>query len=410
MSIRFAGVVACLAASACTLGAPNPDVLAERYVRLTLQMAQHDPSLVEDWRGQDSWRPGARVPVARLMEEITDLQRQLDIAASDISSSEEYARVHYLIAQVRGLRFAADRQLGRTTSIDEQLREEFQVEVPPLDQPAIARIHDALNAVVPGGGPLADRVTAVRLETMVPRDRRSAVISAALDACRSATAPVLPLPHEDRVHVEFRRGLAWDAFHRYTGNGASRLEINDDGELDVARALRLACHEGYPGHHIQQLLIDRVYGDRMWPELLLTPGFGRHLLILEGAAEVGADLALTAQAREHLYREHLLPAAGLGSERLAVLANVEALVRDLTPVVTDVARHYLDGSITEERAVERLRDEALVANPRGTLAFIEQRRARALVYGEGRRIVYAMLKTPDLAGLHAAFKAAAALQ
>ena len=245
---------------------------------------------------------------------------------------------------------------------------------------------------------------------MVPRDRRSAVISAALDACRSATAAVLPLPHEDRVRVEFRSGLAWDAFHRYTGNGASQLEINDDGELDVARALRLACHEGYPGHHIQQLVIDRVYGDRMWPELLLTPGFGPHLLFLEGAAEAGADLAFTSDARERLYRDQLLPAAGAPIGHAHALAHVEPLLQDLLPVVTDVARHYLDGSITQERAIERLRDEALVANPQGTLAFIEQRRARALVYGEGRRIVYAMLKTPDLAGLHAAFKTAAAVQ
>jgi hypothetical protein len=43
-----------------------------------------------------------------------------------------------------------------------------------------------------------------------------------------------------------------------------------------------------------------------------------------------------------------------------------------------------------------------VANPSATLAFIERHRGRALVYGEGRRVVYAMLPTRDLPCLCAA--------
>ena len=79
-------------------------------------------------------------------------------------------------------------------------------------------------------------------------------------------------------------------------------------------------------------------------------------------------------------------------------------------MVTDVARQYLDGTLARDRAVARLANEALLTNPEGTLAFIERRRARALVYGEGRRIVYGLMKSRDLAGLHAAFKQVAAVQ
>ena len=409
--MRFAAVASiCLAVSTCNLGESGVDALAERYVRAALAMAQHDPSLVEDWRGEASWRPGPRVPVAQLLADITDLQRQLDAAAADVTSNEAHARVHYLLAQARGLRFAADRQLGRHTSIDDQLREEFTIDPPLFDAAAMARIREDLSALLPGDQPLADRIDALRRDTMVPRDRRAAVVDAALEACRSATATALPLPHEDQVQVYFRAGIPWDAFIRYAGNAASELQINDDGDLDVARALRMACHEAYPGHHIQQLLIDRVYGKRYWPELLLTPGFGRHLLLIEGAAEAGADLALSAADREQLYRERLLPAAGSGGDHAALLARVEPLIHELVPVVTDVARKYLDGAVSQELALQRLRDEALLANPRGTLAFIEQRRARALVYGEGRRVVYSMLQTRDLAGLYAAFRRVAAIE
>ena len=112
-------------------------------------------------------------------------------------------------------------------------------------------------------------------------------------------------------------------------------------------------------------------------------------MLLEGAAEVGADLALTASQRERFYRDQLFPAAGLKPDRVDTLVQRRRPpASDLLPVVTDVARQYLDGSLTQERAIERLANDALVANPQGTLAFIERRRARALVYGEGRRVVY----------------------
>lgn len=411
MSIRFAlCLTALLPAISCTARPATFDAIAEGYVRTSLKLAQHDPSLVEDWRGPEVWRPGPRQPVAQLLEEINELERQLAIARADISSGQDYARGQYLAAQVKALRFAAERQLGRAASIDDQARDEFSVTFPPLDQAAIARAHDALNRLIPGNQPLAARIDGLRRSTIVPTENRGLVIGRALDACRQATAAVIELPQDERVRGVFRGGMAWDAFAQYTGDRVTDLEINDDVTLDVSRAFRIACHEGYPGHHVQHVLIDRLFQHRHWPELQLVPGFGPHLLLLEGAAEVGADLALAPTERERFYRDRLLPAAGLKIDRVTTLIQAEELLQDLLPVVTDVARRYLDGGLTQERAVERLANDALVANPQGTLAFIERRRARALVYGEGRRVVYELMKTRDLAGLYAAFRGVAALQ
>ena len=119
--------------------------MAELYVRTALRMAQHDPSLVEHWRGPESWRPGARVPVAELLVDDSPSWNAISIARRSTSArQQEYARVHYLRGQVRALRFAADRQLGRATSIDEQARDEFDITFPPLDRSAIARAHEAI--------------------------------------------------------------------------------------------------------------------------------------------------------------------------------------------------------------------------------------------------------------------------
>ena len=408
--MRFAlGLCVLVSLVACSGGQATVDAIAEGYVRTTLALSQHDRTLVEDWRGSESWNPGPRRPVAELLQEVEQLQRQID-AASDISSATEYARVQYLAGQIRGLRFAVDRQLGRAASIDNQAAAEFNVTFPPLDRAAIDRVHEQLRRAVPGNHALDERVAALRRATTVPRERRIVVLSRAVDACRSAAASVVPMPKDESVNIVFRSGIPWDAFARYEGQHRTDIEINDDGELDVSRAVRLACHEAYPGHHVQHVLIDRLYGERRWPELLLNPGFGPHLLLTEGAAEVAADLALPPEVRATLYRERLFPDAGLDIAHVDRLVVVEDLLIQLLPVVTDVARQYLDSSITQQQALDRLRTEALIANPPAALAFIEQRRARALVYGEGRRVVYGAMRSRDLDALFDAFRRAAALQ
>ena len=397
-------------AAACSGTPPSLDQIGEGYVRAALSLAQHDPDLVEAWRGSESLIPGPRIPVADIVADVRRLQRGIDQHANDVGSASDNARIDYLDHQLRALDFAAARLLGRTTSVDEQARDEFGLAFGQPDVEVIKGTLAEIESLLPGIGPLADRVTALRSATTVPGDRKQRVMQLALDACREAVAPVIPLPDDEAVTIRFHKNMPWDAFARYAGEHRTTVEVNDDGPLDVSRALRLACHEGYAGHHAQHLLLDRVFGERRWPELQLAPGFGRHLLFMEGAAEVGTDLALPASRRATVYRERLFPAASLDSQHIETLVRLEELLPALLPVVTEIGRQYLDTRITQERAIERLSSEALISNPQATLAFIERRRARALVYGEGRRVIYSMMATRSLDSLRDLFKRASAVQ
>jgi hypothetical protein len=378
-----------------------------------LRLDQHDSTLVDAWRGPERMEPGPRGPVKNIAADIAVLREDAARAAADISSDEDRARLRYLTLQLDALRYAADRQLGRAASIDEQAREEFAMQFPPLDAAAVQRTLAEIGTLLPGKDTLAARVNGLRRRVRVPREKRRAVVEAALAACKEASAPIFPLP----AHAEFSLGFSqfgahagWDGWANHARDFRTEIWINEEYDLDVSRALRLACHEGYPGHHVQHVLIDQLLETRQWMELRLTPGFGRHLLLAEGAAEVASDLAFPADRRAALYREQLFPAAKLDDADIDVLVRVEDLQRELLPVVTDVARAYLASTISQTRARERLADEALVADAEMVLAFIERQRARALVYGEGRRFTYSLLPSRDLAGLRAVMQSTTALQ
>ena len=395
---------------ACASAPPSLDAIAEGYVRAALQLAQHDPDLVEAFRGGDAMIPGPRVPVARIAVEVRALRTGIERHANDVGSRIEKARIDYLDSQLRALDFAAGRLLGRTTSVDDQARDEFAVAFSQPDLEVVKNTLAEIDRLLPGSDRTIGRVIEFRKRLTVPDDRKQAVMQIALDACREAVAPVIELPKDEGVSIRFHKNMPWDAFARYAGDQRTTIEINDTGPLDISRALRLACHEGYAGHHVQHLLIDRVFQDRQWPELQLVPSFGRHQLFIEGAAEVGTDLALPADRRARLYRDRLFPAAALDPDHIDALVRLEDLLPALLPVVTEVGRQYLGSRITQEQAIERLSNEALISNPRATLAFIERRRARALVYGEGRRVFYSMMPAKNLESLRDLFRSASAVQ
>jgi len=401
--MHLLGVVA-LAGCAPPPAPRSIEEVAEGYVRAALQLAQHDPSLVEAWRGDAAWRPGPRVPVAGIASSVDDLRVTLETIAP--GADEVAARRHYLAGQLRALRFAARRLMGDAATVDEQAREEFGLELRRFEPAQMTTIRAAIDRALPGPGSTLARFEGLKQRTSVPAAVQGTVMARALAACRAATTAVHALPSGERVTVAFPAGLGWDGYAQYEGGGHTSIQVSSDAPLDVARALRLACHEGYPGHHVQHLSSEQVG----WPELKLAPGFGPHLLYAEGAAEAGADLAFSTQERARIYREELLPVAGLPLRDAEALATIDELVAGLHPVVTDVAREYLDRSLPREQALERLRHEALVLNADATLAMIERRRARALVYTEGAAAIYARLGARSLAGLDDLLSRAIALQ
>jgi hypothetical protein len=384
-------------------GAATLDEVSEQYVRSALQLALHDPSLVAGWHGPESWRPAARVPVAEIAASIRGAAASLASAALSGGTDYHSARARYLRGQLRALSHAANRLLGTTTTFDEDAREGLGLAGAIVDDSEISQARAALDRELAGPGPLADRVASFRAGFRVAANRRDVVMRAALDACRTASAAAVEWPLDERVEIAFVPSLGWDAFARRAGPRATRVEINADEPLDLTRALRLACHEAYPGHHVQHLWADELATGSGWTEFLLDAGFGPHLLVAEGAAEAGADVAMPPERRRQVYKEVLAPAAEVPADHVDRLVRVEQLLAAIESAIAVIARDYLDSRINSQTASARLSSEALVASPESMLGFIERRRARVLVYPVGRRLVLEELHLHGLSGLRRLF-------
>jgi hypothetical protein len=381
--------------AACRDGGSSPvppgralDVLAERYVRVALQLAQHQPDLVETYLGPAEWRPGPRVPVAGLLGEVIELDAVLTgFAVLRPTDALERDRARYLAGQVRGLRTAARRLSGETMRFADEARDAFGIEWTPRPSEDIGAAGGELEARLPGKGPLPARYAAFRQQHALASGLVLPVFRAAIAECRTRVAAHVTLPDGESLTVDPLEGGGFEARAIYDGAFRTRVAIDPLGRSDLARIVWLAAHETYPGHHLQHVLAERdMVRGRGWTERTLLPGFGPHVLAGEGAAEAGAALLLDPQTFTDVCAS-LARQARPSNDAVADLAAVQRAVTALDEVVPLVAQAYLDGDIGSEAAAARLRDEALVPDAPQLLGIIERQRTRILAYPVGRRLV-----------------------
>jgi hypothetical protein len=361
--------------------------VAELYVRLSLSLAKHQPSLVDTWLGAAAWGDTAREPVAAIQARIASA-REAMAGMEPAADDTELARRRYLTGQMRALAVAAGRLTGSSASFADEAAEALGVRPAPRDAAAMERLRQELAGLLPGPGTLAERHAAFRRSQAVPADRVERVFADAVAWCRDAARQALPLPAGDQVTLRAADDRGWAAFSRPHDARTSDVWVSRNGGADAAQLLQLAAHEATPGHHAQHVLATASLVEaRGWTERALTPAFGPHRLLAEGAAEAGAELLLPLAVRERLCAERLLPAAGLRPNVAPRLVRIERLVAALDLEVAYLAADYLDTSLGTEAATARLRDEALVLDPPGMLSFVEKQRSRVLAYPVGRRLV-----------------------
>jgi hypothetical protein len=232
---------------------------------------------------------------------------------------------------------------------------------------------------------------------LIPRDRLAAVVSRAIEGCRTATREHVTLPPGERVDVEYVPDLAWSAYTRYQGHATSRIQINAALPLTVDRALDLACHEAYPGHHTIDSLLDARFGGRRI-EFAVRPLFSPQSLLHEAAASLAVEMAFPGPARLAFERDELFPLAGLAPSDAEPYIRVGRLVDQLHGVQARIARQYLDGELDFPRASAALERDALMPSADATLKFLNRFRSYGATYTIGRDALSRFLDAHSTAG------------
>jgi hypothetical protein len=390
--------LALAAAGACGYGSESAadgggvNAIAERYVKLVLAVGEHDADFVDAYYGPPEWRDEAKKakpPLAGLLDRAQALATELSAFPAPAADLERL-RLSYLRRQVDATAARLRMLQGERLSFDAESQALYDAIAPTQQLSAFQEVLDRLEKRFPGKDPLVARYEAFRRAFAIPKEKLDRVFTTAIAACRERTARHLTLPEGESFTVEYVTNKSWSGYNWYQGGFRSLIQVNTDLPVYIDRAVDLACHEGYPGHHVYNVLLEKhLVKDRGWIEFTVYPLFSPQSLIAEGTANYGIDVAFPGEERLKYEQEVLFPAAGLDPARAAEYYEVQALVSRLEYAGNEAARHYLDGHIDAKQAADLLEQYALMPRPRAEqrVRFFDQYRSYVINYNLGKDMV-----------------------
>ncbi len=381
------------------------NTIAEQYVKLVLAVGQHDPDYVDAYHGPEQWLNEVKASKPPLREVLESAHRTLEnVRSLARNGTDELTalRRSYLERQLESLAARVDMLCGKRMTFDEESQALYDAVAPTYPETHFQRIINELNTLLPGAGTIQQRYAAFKDRFVIPKERLDVVFRAAIEECRRRTKLHIPLPADERFVLEYVTNKSWSGYNWYKGKSISLIQINTDLPIYIDRAVDLGAHEGYPGHHVYNALLEQnLLKEKGWMEFSVYALFSPQSLIAEGTANFGIEVVFTPEERLAFEREVLFPLAGLDTSAVELYYEIHARFLKLAYAGNEAARGYLDGNMTKEQAVEWLMRYALFSRERALqrLAFFDTYRSYVINYNLGqdrvRRYVEARGGTPD---------------
>lgn len=372
--------------------------IAGDYVRLVLRTGQLDNNFVDAYYGPESLKPTDIIKTQddtlkvrnECSAEVDALLNRLESLSSFKADELQTLRYRFLYKQLLAVKAKIFMLSGGSFTFDEESKDLYDAVSPSFGKEHYENVIDEINKMLPGKGDITKRLSEFKKAFIIPKDKIDTVFKAAINACRQKTLQHIKLPSNENFKVEYVTGKPWGGYNWYKGNYFSVIQVNTDLPIYIDRAVDLAAHEGYPGHHVYNALLEEnLVNKRGWVEFTVYPLFSPQSLIAEGTANYGIDVVLPGAARIKFEKEVLFPLAGLDSSKADEYYKILKLTDELSYAGNEAAKNFLDGKWTKAETVKWLEKYCLMMPDRAEqrLKFISFYRSYVINYDLGQDII-----------------------
>ncbi|MCZ6522142.1 MAG: hypothetical protein O6848_11665 [Bacteroidetes bacterium] len=371
-------------------------LISEDYVKLALYVGLYDSDFIDAYYGPEEWKPSAQVdtsatfPHEELKWETIDLIASLEELNIEDYDSMQMLRYKYLHKQLIAINTKLNMLAGELLPFDVESRSLYDAVTPHYDEEHYNKLLTELDQLLPGKGPLAARYEVYSANFIIPSDKLDTVFKAAIKEARARSIPHLDLPENESFTIEYVTDKAWSGYNWYKGNGFSVIQLNTDFPIYIERAIDLACHEGYPGHHAYNAMLEKkLVNEKGWYEFSVYPLFSPQSLIAEGSANYGIEVAFPGNERRKFEKDVIFPLAGLNPEEVDRYYDIQDVRSKLDYAGNEAAKMYLNGSISREKAAEWLVKYNLYSWDRALqrTRFFDKYRSYVINYNYGKDLV-----------------------
>ena len=364
--------------------------IAENYVRLGLELGKFDKDYVDAYLGPKEWRDEANSSnrdSKALAKEIGTLFQSIK---SYKPAKSEQVRYSALRKNIRAMDTRVRMVNGQEFSFREEAKLIYDAVIPDYDFTVFDQALAQINELMGNPDDLPTAVSEYRNSLAIANEKLDSVFMAALDECRKRSKEFISLPDNERFRIEYVTDKNWSGYNWYQGDNESLMQVNMDFPTHIDRPVDLGCHEGYPGHHVWNVLVEnQLMNDNGWVEYTLFPLFSPFGLIAEGSANYGVNLSFPGEQKVAFEKSTLYPLAGLDPDEAGKLNQLNELTAKLAHAATAISVLYLDGEVSRDEAIAMRQKYSLVTRDRAEqgIRFTEQYRAYVINYTLGKDIV-----------------------
>jgi len=207
--------------------------VAEKYVKLVLNIGMYDVDYVDAYYGPNEWKPETKSDavndsafIQSLYDEAGKLLDTLESLSKEQADEIQTLRYRFLYKQILAVRTKVFQLAGGKLSFDEEAKALYDAEVPTNESLQFQNIVDEISKLLPGKGSVADRWQDYKKQFIIPTEKLDEVFQAAIDECRKRTLQHIKLPAKESFKVEYVKGQPWGAYNWYKGNYFSIIQVN----------------------------------------------------------------------------------------------------------------------------------------------------------------------------------------
>ena len=371
--------------------------IERRYLTLALHLDRHFDGVVDAYFGPPELKVEVEAGDPRPLDALAADARQLQQAID--ASDYDPQRKDYLTRQTRAMSAIIRNLSGESVPFAEEVELYFDIAPEMVDESVFEDAHAEIDRLLPGDGPILERVSQWEKGLEVPAERLLPVLELASGETRRRTTNYFDLPLGEEVCWELVEDKPWAAYNNYRGEYRSTVEVSTDSPAHIHRILDVVAHEAYPGHHTEGAIKEHHLHKGQGRAEHAVHVLGPEAVLAEGIAVSAVGMIFSDAEQVAFLRDELCPLAGLDNadaERQIAVGRASGALRG----VVGNAALLLHGEGWPLEEVERylaryqLESRDRVAR---TLRIIQIPlwRSYAFNYSVGKKLLAPLLEGPD---------------
>jgi len=275
------------------------------------------------------------------------------------SQGYDKKRERYLEKLLIAMRTSIELLIGIEISIKEQFLMLYDVVLQPVNESELDNLKEEFNAAYGGLGSLEKTMNDLRVRRAVPEGKVFELFKKALNITRERTKELFVdlLPENECVNLELVKNnnnseAKWSYYNWYLGNLCSRIEVNPNYNIYWTGFLSAAAHEGYPGHHMEFSIKERVlYRELNQFEHSILLLHSPKLILSEGIADFAVKVLFSNREAVEIGLRELCPDSS-NEVSLEILIAQNKVKGKLTLFWYNFAYHALIDKYNDEELMQ----------------------------------------------------------